>query len=163
MCVCALSADASTYAHYLFNAFDSTQSGSIKFEVTFLSIHSLFFTHFVILLIFSFLCQQGFLIASLMINHSSWPIVSLSLCQDFVTALSILLRGTTTEKLQWTFNLYDINRDGLINKEVCLIVYFYCILLIFQSHLQYIMRITSGTQNMLKANFFGFVLNERCL
>ncbi|ROL41088.1 Kv channel-interacting protein 1 [Anabarilius grahami] len=36
---------------------------------------------------------------------------------DFVTALSILLRGTTTEKLQWTFNLYDINRDGLINKE----------------------------------------------
>uniref|UniRef100_A0A671RDT0 EF-hand domain-containing protein n=1 Tax=Sinocyclocheilus anshuiensis TaxID=1608454 RepID=A0A671RDT0_9TELE len=61
--------DASTYAHYLFNAFDSSHSGSIKFE-------------------------------------------------DFVTALSILLRGTTTEKLQWTFNLYDINRDGYINKEV---------------------------------------------
>ncbi|XP_051514462.1 Kv channel-interacting protein 1-like isoform X1 [Myxocyprinus asiaticus] len=60
--------DASTYAHYLFNAFDSSQNGSIKFE-------------------------------------------------DFVTALSILLRGTTTEKLQWTFNLYDINRDGYINKE----------------------------------------------
>ncbi|XP_056328711.1 Kv channel-interacting protein 1 isoform X2 [Danio aesculapii] len=60
--------DASTYAHYLFNAFDSSQNGSIKFE-------------------------------------------------DFVTALSILLRGTTTEKLEWTFNLYDINRDGYINKE----------------------------------------------
>ncbi|XP_053346572.1 Kv channel-interacting protein 1 isoform X2 [Clarias gariepinus] len=60
--------DASTYAHYLFNAFDSGQSGSIKFE-------------------------------------------------DFVTALSILLRGSTQEKLQWTFNLYDINRDGYINKE----------------------------------------------
>ncbi|KAK7137557.1 hypothetical protein R3I94_013266 [Phoxinus phoxinus] len=60
--------DASTYAHYLFNAFDSSQSGSIKFE-------------------------------------------------DFITALSILLRGTTTEKLQWTFNLYDINKDGYINKE----------------------------------------------
>uniref|UniRef100_A0A672S3D9 EF-hand domain-containing protein n=1 Tax=Sinocyclocheilus grahami TaxID=75366 RepID=A0A672S3D9_SINGR len=60
--------DASTYAHYLFNSFDSSQNGSIKFE-------------------------------------------------DFVTALSILLRGTTTEKLQWTFNLYDINRDGYINKE----------------------------------------------
>lgn len=39
--------------------------------------------------------------------------------QDFVTALSILLRGSVTEKLQWTFNLYDINRDGYINKEVC--------------------------------------------
>ncbi|XP_052005663.1 Kv channel-interacting protein 1-like isoform X2 [Xyrauchen texanus] len=60
--------DASTYAHYLFNAFDSSQNGSIKFE-------------------------------------------------DFVTALSILLRGTTTEKLQWTFNLYDINSDGYISKE----------------------------------------------
>ncbi|XP_058264892.1 Kv channel-interacting protein 1-like isoform X3 [Hemibagrus wyckioides] len=60
--------DASTYAHYLFNAFDSGHSGSIKFE-------------------------------------------------DFVTALSILLRGSTQEKLQWTFNLYDINRDGYINKE----------------------------------------------
>uniref|UniRef100_A0A8C1XCP7 EF-hand domain-containing protein n=1 Tax=Cyprinus carpio TaxID=7962 RepID=A0A8C1XCP7_CYPCA len=60
--------DASTYAHYLFNAFDSSHNGSIKFE-------------------------------------------------DFVRALSILLRGTTTEKLQWTFNLYDINRDGYINKE----------------------------------------------
>lgn len=40
--------------------------------------------------------------------------------QDFVTALSILLRGSITEKLQWTFNLYDINRDGYINKEVLL-------------------------------------------
>lgn len=26
-------ADASTYAHYLFNAFDTTSNGSIKFEV----------------------------------------------------------------------------------------------------------------------------------
>ncbi|XP_061541233.1 Kv channel-interacting protein 1 isoform X3 [Phycodurus eques] len=60
--------DASTYAHYLFNAFDAAQSGTIKFE-------------------------------------------------DFVTALSILLRGSITEKLQWTFNLYDINRDGYVNKE----------------------------------------------
>ncbi|XP_011369291.1 Kv channel-interacting protein 1 [Pteropus vampyrus] len=61
--------DASTYAHYLFHAFDTTQTGSVKFE-------------------------------------------------DFVTALSILLRGTVHEKLRWTFNLYDINKDGYINKEV---------------------------------------------
>ncbi|KAE8285926.1 Kv channel-interacting protein 1 [Larimichthys crocea] len=65
---CSPLADASTYAHFLFNAFDSAHTGSIKFE-------------------------------------------------DFVTALSILLRGSVTEKLQWTFNLYDINRDGYINKE----------------------------------------------
>lgn len=38
--------------------------------------------------------------------------------QDFVMALSILLRGTVHEKLRWTFNLYDINKDGYINKEV---------------------------------------------
>uniref|UniRef100_A0A8C6KGH2 EF-hand domain-containing protein n=1 Tax=Nothobranchius furzeri TaxID=105023 RepID=A0A8C6KGH2_NOTFU len=66
--VSSAASDASTYAHYLFNAFDTGSTGSIKFE-------------------------------------------------DFVTALSILLRGSVTEKLQWTFNLYDINRDGHINKE----------------------------------------------
>ncbi|KAJ8405241.1 hypothetical protein AAFF_G00322320 [Aldrovandia affinis] len=60
--------DASTYAHYLFNTFDSTQNGSIKFE-------------------------------------------------DFVMALSTLLRGSIREKLEWTFNLYDINKDGCISKE----------------------------------------------
>ncbi|KAI1233967.1 hypothetical protein IHE44_0003671 [Lamprotornis superbus] len=60
--------DASMYAHYLFNAFDTAHNGSVKFE-------------------------------------------------DFVMALSILLRGTVHEKLRWTFNLYDINKDGYINKE----------------------------------------------
>lgn len=39
-------------------------------------------------------------------------------CQDFVTGLSILLRGTLREKLEWTFHLYDINKDGYINREV---------------------------------------------
>ncbi|XP_077403498.1 Kv channel-interacting protein 1b isoform X1 [Vanacampus margaritifer] len=61
-------ADASMYAHYLFNAFDTTNNGSIKFK-------------------------------------------------DFVTGLSILLRGTLREKLEWTFHLYDINKDGYINRE----------------------------------------------
>ncbi|CAG5877916.1 unnamed protein product [Menidia menidia] len=60
---------ASMYAHYLFNAFDTTNNGSIKFK-------------------------------------------------DFVMGLSILLRGTLREKLEWTFHLYDINRDGYINREV---------------------------------------------
>ncbi|XP_067255468.1 Kv channel-interacting protein 1b isoform X2 [Chanodichthys erythropterus] len=60
--------DASTYAHYLFNAFDTGNNGSIKFE-------------------------------------------------DFVMGLSTLLRGTVRDKLEWTFHLYDINKDGFINKE----------------------------------------------
>lgn len=38
--------------------------------------------------------------------------------QDFVLGLSILLRGTVHEKLNWAFNLYDINKDGYITKEV---------------------------------------------
>lgn len=38
--------------------------------------------------------------------------------QDFVMGLSILLRGTVQEKLIWAFNLYDINKDGYITKEV---------------------------------------------
>ncbi|KAI9543469.1 Kv channel-interacting protein 4 [Dissostichus eleginoides] len=60
--------DASTYAHFLFNAFDTDHNGSVSFE-------------------------------------------------DFVMGLSILLRGSIQEKLNWAFNLYDINKDGYITKE----------------------------------------------
>uniref|UniRef100_A0A8C9LCC8 Potassium voltage-gated channel interacting protein 3 n=1 Tax=Pavo cristatus TaxID=9049 RepID=A0A8C9LCC8_PAVCR len=38
--------------------------------------------------------------------------------EDFVVGLSVLLRGTAQEKLNWAFNLYDINKDGCITKEV---------------------------------------------
>ena len=31
--------------------------------------------------------------------------------------LSLLLRGTLLEKLEWTFNLYDINQDGIITAD----------------------------------------------
>lgn len=31
--------------------------------------------------------------------------------------LSTISRGSPTEKLQWTFNLYDINGDGCITRE----------------------------------------------
>ncbi|XP_053314304.1 Kv channel-interacting protein 4 isoform X2 [Spea bombifrons] len=60
--------DASTYAHFLFNAFDTDHNGSVSFE-------------------------------------------------DFVMGLSTLLRGTVHEKLNWAFNLYDINKDGYITKD----------------------------------------------
>lgn len=48
------------------------------------------------------------------------PAPSLPPSQDFVVGLSILLRGTVQEKLKWAFNLYDINKDGYITKEVWL-------------------------------------------
>ena len=31
--------------------------------------------------------------------------------------LSVLARGTLPEKLQWAFNLYDINGDGIITRD----------------------------------------------
>ncbi|CAL8330477.1 unnamed protein product [Arctogadus glacialis] len=65
--------DATTYAHFLFNAFDKDRNGSIRFE-------------------------------------------------DFVIGLSVLLRGSVTEKLNWAFNLYDINKDGYITKEEMLAI-----------------------------------------
>lgn len=36
--------------------------------------------------------------------------------------LSVLLRGSVTEKLRWAFNLYDINKDGYITKEVTVLM-----------------------------------------
>ncbi|NXS48046.1 CSEN protein, partial [Balaeniceps rex] len=60
--------DASTYAHFLFDAFDADRNGALCF-------------------------------------------------QDFAVGLSVLLRGTVRQKLEWAFNLYDINKDGCITKE----------------------------------------------
>ncbi|XP_055074754.2 A-type potassium channel modulatory protein KCNIP2 [Misgurnus anguillicaudatus] len=37
--------------------------------------------------------------------------------EDFVTGLSIILRGTVTDRLCWAFSLYDLNKDGCITKE----------------------------------------------
>uniref|UniRef100_A0A3Q2VZW8 Potassium voltage-gated channel interacting protein 2 n=1 Tax=Haplochromis burtoni TaxID=8153 RepID=A0A3Q2VZW8_HAPBU len=61
--------DSSMYAHFLFEAFDTQNNGSVNFE-------------------------------------------------DFVISLSIILRGSITDKLNWAFNLYDINKDGCITREV---------------------------------------------
>ncbi|RWS04096.1 Ca2+ sensor Calsenilin-like protein, partial [Dinothrombium tinctorium] len=36
---------------------------------------------------------------------------------DYAYALSMLSRGTTREKLEWTFKLYDINGDGLLTLD----------------------------------------------
>ncbi|XP_077461258.1 A-type potassium channel modulatory protein KCNIP2-like [Stigmatopora argus] len=37
--------------------------------------------------------------------------------EDFVLSLSIILRGSITDKLNWAFNLYDLNKDGCITRE----------------------------------------------
>nr|XP_015825782.2 Kv channel-interacting protein 2 [Nothobranchius furzeri] len=60
--------DSSMYAHFLFEAFDTHNHGSVSFE-------------------------------------------------DFVVSLSIILRGSITDRLNWVFNLYDLNKDGCITRE----------------------------------------------
>ncbi|KAI9533876.1 Kv channel-interacting protein 4 [Dissostichus eleginoides] len=60
--------DSSMYAHFLFEAFDTHNNGSVSFE-------------------------------------------------DFIVSLSIILRGSITDKLNWAFNLYDLNKDGCITRE----------------------------------------------
>ncbi|XP_048865666.1 Kv channel-interacting protein 2 [Brienomyrus brachyistius] len=60
--------DSSTYAHFLFEAFDTNKNGCVSFE-------------------------------------------------DFVTGLSIILRGSINDRLSWAFNLYDLDKDGCITKE----------------------------------------------
>ena len=44
-------------------------------------------------------------------------IVFFDMFQEFVMGLSVLARGTLSEKLLWAFSLYDINGDGIITKD----------------------------------------------
>lgn len=37
--------------------------------------------------------------------------------QDFVFGLSVLVKGSPEEKLEWTFHLYDLDGDGVISRE----------------------------------------------
>ncbi|CAF1045140.1 unnamed protein product [Adineta ricciae] len=37
--------------------------------------------------------------------------------QDYIQTLSILVRGSTKEKLQWIFRFYDISDDGKLTKQ----------------------------------------------
>ncbi|XP_052771334.1 Kv channel-interacting protein 4-like isoform X10 [Mya arenaria] len=37
--------------------------------------------------------------------------------EEFIMGLSVLARGSLPERLQWAFNLYDVNGDGIITKD----------------------------------------------
>ena len=43
----------------------------------------------------------------------------ISFFQDFVTGLSLSLYGSREEKMKWAFQLYDLDGDGCITREVC--------------------------------------------
>ncbi|XP_061299375.1 uncharacterized protein LOC133263563 isoform X1 [Pezoporus flaviventris] len=146
--------DASTYAHFLFDAFDADRNGALCFQV----IHELFLRDHSSALAGAGArvdagtaapaSPRGLKIAASEngngINrdktqfppgrppapvqgcemrvpslgcHRDVPTQPQFLRQDFVLGLSVLLRGTVQQKLQWAFNLYDINKDGCITKE----------------------------------------------
>ncbi len=53
--------------------------------------------------------------------------------KDFIGALSQLTRGSTEERIKWVFNLYDLDKDGQINKNVIKIFFnkiYYLIILL---------------------------------
>ena len=37
-----------------------------------------------------------------------------SVLQEFCRTLALLSRGSLTQKLDWIFSLYDVNRDGAV-------------------------------------------------
>lgn len=37
--------------------------------------------------------------------------------REYVTAISMLIDGTTVEKLRWSFKLYDKDKDGAITRS----------------------------------------------
>ncbi|KAL8187465.1 UNVERIFIED_CONTAM: Kv channel-interacting protein 4 [Gekko kuhli] len=95
--------DSSTYATFLFNAFDTDHDGSVSFE--------------------AYPATCGPLTVGgdlrpkqLQVSPYTW-LAHLEQLQDFVAGLSIILRGTIDDRLNWAFNLYDLNKDGCITKE----------------------------------------------
>jgi len=37
--------------------------------------------------------------------------------EDFASCLSLLLTGSLEDRLRWTFRLYDVNRDGVLDRQ----------------------------------------------
>lgn len=107
------STDSSTYATFLFNAFDTNHDGSVSFEVSWRrwAREAWGFRA----RIYKTNLEKG-LGEGYLKTHSPPPPPP---SQDFVAGLSVILRGTIDDRLNWAFNLYDLNKDGCITKEVC--------------------------------------------
>ncbi len=47
--------------------------------------------------------------------------------REYVMAISMLIEGSAVEKLQWSFKLYDKDRDGAITREEMLEIMQVCV------------------------------------
>ena len=94
-------ANVSSYSHYVFSALVQDDSEVITFEVNFCLRNK------ISIFPFPLVCA---------LKEFSSQLI-LSIFQDFVVGLSVLVNGTQEEKLEWTFHLYDLDGDGVITRE----------------------------------------------
>jgi len=47
--------------------------------------------------------------------------------QQFVLGLATVLKGSVTDKMHWTFRLYNIKQDGHLTREVRELLWFYAV------------------------------------
>ncbi|VDM45097.1 unnamed protein product [Toxocara canis] len=87
--------NSNKYAEYVFKTFDRDEDGMISFEIM----------------------ESVNTFRQLTLNS-----VSSSFLKEFVVGLSVISRGSNTEKLEWIFDLYDINKRGCIRQTELLLV-----------------------------------------
>ena len=44
--------------------------------------------------------------------------------EDLIATFSLLIYGSTEDRLSWIFDLYDLNKDGKLTRMVCLMIEF---------------------------------------
>ena len=89
--------------------------------------------------------------------------------RQFISVLSIQLKGSLGEKLEWVFDVYDIEKNGYVSKEevlemvrvreqfclfVCLFILFVCLFICSFNHIHVL---------YLKVVFCLFILNLICI
>lgn len=129
-------ADATHYAHYVFNTLKQNSSGQISFEVRsgqapeLTQIFTGMTTYHELIMwcldtqlssacgMSSCWVVDGVLFICVFGNGIFYILLGCFLLfQEFLAILSKVSRGTIQEKMQWIFGLYDLNGDGLITKN----------------------------------------------
>ncbi len=74
--------------------------------------------------------------------------------QDYIQTLSVLVRGSVKEKLQWIFHFYDISDDGKLTKQVGGKILFVIIMTnVFFFHLKTFIKLVRSLYDLLGPNY----------